>query len=33
MTKSKSSDDKVRIDAGGGAACGYEEHLYKKLGL
>jgi phosphomannomutase len=33
MTKSnKSAAVKVGIDAAGGAACGYAEHLFKKLG-
>ncbi|HET6779932.1 MAG TPA: hypothetical protein VFH09_02075 [Nitrososphaera sp.] len=31
MTKSNTAV-KVGIDAGGGAACGYAEHLFKKLG-
>ena len=31
MTKSNTAV-KVAIDAGGGAACGYAEHLFKKLG-
>jgi phosphomannomutase len=32
MTKSNTAAVKVGIDAAGGAACGYIEHLFKKLG-
>jgi phosphomannomutase len=33
MAKSNTGDTKVGIDTAGGAACGYAEYLFKKLGL